>query len=220
MTAQTLDNGIRMRSKTTADIYAYWDALRGHREVPARSQIEPADIRHILPDLFILEHKPGAGVRFRLAGTHICALFARELRGCTFDALWLADQTNRMTRIATEVMTRKTPVILSATALAGSRERLPIEIILLPLRSPEGAVDRVIGAIVPLSRPHWLNATPVNYLDLSGIRVLDTARTNVFLGNRPEIPVPPQPARQRHDGIGNAIRRVLHLRVFEGGRQD
>ncbi|OJF89692.1 PAS domain-containing protein [Pararhizobium antarcticum] len=209
-----------MRSKTTADIYSYWDTLRGHRDVPGRAQIEPADIRHILPDLFILESKPEKGIRFRLAGTHICALFARELRGSAFDALWLADQTSRMSRIAAEVMKRRTPVILSATALAGARERLPIEVILLPLRSPDGAVDRVIGAIAPLSRPHWLNATPLNYLDLSGIRVLDTAKTNVFLQNRPEIPVPPVAGRHRQDGIGNAIRRVLHLRVFEGGRQD
>ncbi len=209
-----------MRSKTTADIYNYWDTLRGHRDVPGRIQIEPADIRHILPDLFILEHKAGSGIRFRLAGTHICALFARELRGSAFDALWLAEQTSRMTRIAAEVMTRKTPVILSATALAGSQERLPMETILLPLRSPDGTVDRVIGSLAPLSRPHWLNTTPINYLDLSGIRVLDTAKTNVFLQNRPEIAVPPEHPRHRHDGIGNAIRRVLHLRVFEGGRQD
>ncbi|WEZ83673.1 PAS domain-containing protein [Rhizobium sp. 32-5/1] len=209
-----------MRSKTTMHLYQYWDTLRGHLDVPGRGQIEPADIRHILPDLFILERTAGTTIRFRLAGTHICALFARELRGTTFDALWLAEQTSRMTRIAVEVMTRKTPVILSATALAGSAERLPMEIVLLPMRSPDGTIDRVIGALVPLSRPHWMNSTPVNYLDLSGIRVLDTAKTNVFLQNRPEIALPREPLRHRHDGIGKAIRRVLHLRVFEGGRQD
>ena len=69
-----------MRSKTTREIYAYWNALRGQRDVPARSQIEPARIRHILPDLFILERTQRGDIRFRLAGTRICGLFARELR--------------------------------------------------------------------------------------------------------------------------------------------
>jgi hypothetical protein len=209
-----------MRSKTAIEIYAYWDELRGHRDVPARSQIEPAHIRNILADLFILEKTPRGDIRFRLAGTRVCALFARELRGSTFDALWLAEQTSRLARIARDVMTQKAPVVLTASALAGTADRLPTEIILLPLRSPDGNVDRIIGALAPLSKPHWLGATPVNFLDLGGIRVLDTEKTNVFLQNRPEIPLPAVPSHLADQGIAGAIRRVLHLRVFEGGRRD
>jgi hypothetical protein len=209
-----------MRSKTAIEIYAYWDELRGHRDVPSRSQIEPAHIRNILADLFILEKVPNGDIRFRLAGTRICALFSRELRGTTFDALWLGEQTGRARRLAGEVMQHKTPVVLSAAALAGTADRLPTEIILLPLRSPDGSVDRIIGSLVPLSRPHWLEATPVNFLDLSGIRVLDIEKTTLFLQNRPEIPLPATPPHTAHPSIAGAIRRVLHLRVFEGGRQD
>lgn len=210
-----------MRSKAAIEIYAYWDELRGHREVPARSQIEPAHIRNILADLFILEKTPRGDVRFRLAGTRICSLFARELRGSAFDALWLAEQTGRLARIADDVMTQKAPVVLSASSLAGSADRLPTEIILLPLRSPDGAVDRIIGALVPLARPLWLEGTPVNYLDLDGMRVLDIEKTNLFFQNRPERkPLPAATPHLADHGIAGAIRRVLHLRVFEGGRQD
>ncbi|URK87942.1 PAS domain-containing protein [Rhizobium sp. RCAM05350] len=82
-----------MRSKTAIEIYAYWDELRGHREVPSRSQIEPAHIRNILADLFILEKTPRGDIRFRLAGTRICALFART---AWVDIRWaLACRTNR-----------------------------------------------------------------------------------------------------------------------------
>lgn len=212
-----------MRSKAAIEIYAYWDELRGHREVPARSQIEPAHIRNILADLFILEKTPRGDIRFRLAGTRICALFARELRGSTFDALWLAEQTGRLAGIADDVMTQKAPVVLTASSLANSADSVPTEIILLPLRSPDGRVDRIIGALAPLSRPPWLEATPVNYLDLGGLRVLDIEKTNLFLQSWPEKSRPerPLPASAPADhGIAGAIRRVLHLRVFEGGRQD
>jgi hypothetical protein len=209
-----------MRSKTTIEVYAYWDELRGHRDVPARGQIEPADIRHILPDLFILEKTPRGEIRFRLAGTRICALFARELRGTRFDALWLGEQTTRLERIASDVMARKAPVVLTAAAIAGTADDLPTELVLLPLKSPDGSVDRIIGALVPLSRPHWLGATPVNFLDLGGIRVLDIEKASPFLQNRPEIPLPANPRSVADNGLAGAIRRVLHLRVLEGGRRD
>ncbi|WP_438748883.1 PAS domain-containing protein [Pararhizobium sp. O133] len=209
-----------MRSKTAIEIYAYWDELRGHREVPSRNQIEPAHIRNILADLFILEKAANGDVRFRLAGTRICALFARELRSTTFDALWLGEQTARLRRVANEVMQHKSPVVLSASALASTADRLPTEIILLPLRSPDGDIDRIIGALVPLTRPLWIEATPVNFLDLDGIRVLDVEKTSLFLQNRPEIPLPARQPAMTNQGLAGTIRRVLHLRVFEGGRQD
>lgn len=209
-----------MRSKTTIEIYAYWDELRGHRDVPARGQIEPAHIRHILPDLFILEKTPRGEIRFRLAGTRICALFARELRGSRFDALWLGEQTARLERIAADVMAQKAPVVLTAAAIAGTADHLPTELVLLPLKSPDGSVDRLIGALVPLVRPHWLGATPVNFLDLGEIRVLDIEKTSLFLQSRPAISRPANPHPVADNGIAGAIRRVLHLRVFEGGRRD
>lgn len=209
-----------MRSKTTIEIYSYWDELRGHRDVPARGQIEPAHIRHILPDLFILEKTPPGEIRFRLAGTRICALFARELRGSRFDALWLGEQTARLERIAGDVMTQKAPVVLTAAAIAGAADHLPTELVLLPLKSPDGSVDRLIGALVPLARPHWLGATPVNFLDLGEIRVLDIEKTSLFLQNRPAISLPANPRPVADNRIAGAIRRVLHLRVFEGGRRD
>ena len=209
-----------MRSKTAIEIYAYWDALRGHRDMPARSQIEPASIRSILADLFILERTQRGDIRFRLAGTRICALFARELRGSTFDALWRGEQTGRVADIAAGVMAQKAPVVLAAKAMAGTSETLATEVVMLPLRSPDGNVDRIIGALVPLSRPHWLEATPVNFLALQGFRVLEIEKTALFFQNRPaKRPIAAQsPAADK--GIGNAIRRVLHLRVLEGGRTD
>ncbi|MFB2553268.1 PAS domain-containing protein [Ensifer soli] len=211
-----------MRSKSAIEIFTYWNDLRGTRKAPYRQEVEPAGIRGILPDLFILEMRPEADLRFRLAGTHVCALFGRELRGTTFDSLWRADETKRVNRVAAEVMTEATPIVLSATALSMTREPLQTELVLLPLASPDGEIDRIIGAIAPLSRPGWLHATAIAYLDLAGLRAIDIDKTEPFLQNRPEIVLPPPaPARPAPEPLfGGTIRRVLHLRVFEGGRQD
>lgn len=209
-----------MRTKTAIEIYAYWDELRGHRDVPLRAQVEPAHIRNILADLFILEKNPAGDIRFRLAGTRMCSLFVRELRGATFDSLWLGDQTARLNRIADEVMKTMSPAVMSGAALTAAGERLMTELVLLPLRSSEGVVDRIIGALAPLSRPTWIGVTPVNYLELQGIRMLDIAKTNLFLQNRPEVRLPSPPKSTVEVRVSNAIRRVLHLQVLEGGRQD
>ena len=208
-----------MRSKTIIELYAYWDELRGRRDVPDRGQIEPSHIRTILADLFILEKTPGADIRFRLAGTRICALFQRELRGSAFDALWRGEQTGRVAGLAAEVMAQKIPVVLSAAALTAHGDQVGTEIVLLPLKSPDGKVDRIVGALAPLSKPHWLEATPVNYLVLGDIRALDVGKPGLLRQGRPEKDLTPA-SRVPDRTISGAIRRVLHLSVLEGGRRD
>lgn len=207
-----------MRSKASAEIFSYWNDLRGHGEAPSREQIEPAHIRSVLADLFILEAREDGDIRFRLAGTRICSLFARELRGSRFDALWAGEQAGKVDSILNNVLVQKLPVMMSAMALAGRSERLPVEVVLLPLRSGGEKVDRIIGALAPLARPLWLDATPADYLEMSGLRVLDVTGTEPFLQNRPDAALPPVPSRPASQNFGTAIRRVLHLTVFDGGR--
>lgn len=206
-----------MRCKASTEIFSYWNDLRGHGEVPCRDQIEPAHIRSVLADLFILEITESGDIRFRLAGTRICSFFARELRGSCFDALWSSEQTAKIERILKDVLTQKLPVMITAMALAGS-ERLPVEVVLLPLRSAGDKVNRLIGALSPLSRPLWLDVNPASYLQMSGLRVLDVTAAPPFLPATPEMLLPPLPPRPATRNLGSAIRKVLHLRVFNGGR--
>ncbi len=37
------------------ELYSYWNARRGGRQAPFRSEIEPSDIRNLLADIFILD---------------------------------------------------------------------------------------------------------------------------------------------------------------------
>ena len=70
-----------MKNASSQELYAYWEKQRGTRSAPARTDIEPGAIRHILSDAFILALDGDAGHPFRLAGTRLCALFGRELKG-------------------------------------------------------------------------------------------------------------------------------------------
>src|SRR5918998_5486764 len=77
-----------MKHATTRMVFSYWDSLRGERAAPERGEIEPGAIRHALADTFILELAPDRTAAIRLAGTRLCALFGRELRGKPFANLW------------------------------------------------------------------------------------------------------------------------------------
>jgi len=70
-----------MKHAASRELYAYWEAKRGTRPAPERAEIEPGAIRGILSDTFILALDRGLGRPVRLAGTRVCALFDREIKG-------------------------------------------------------------------------------------------------------------------------------------------
>jgi len=78
-----------MKHSTSHLLHAYWEKIRGDRAAPERAEIEPGEIRHLLADSLILElDVPARSAVIRLAGTRVCALYGRELRGQPFGVLW------------------------------------------------------------------------------------------------------------------------------------
>jgi hypothetical protein len=62
------------------DLYRYWLAKRGRGAMPARSDINPADIPALLPHLGLIEKVDGR-FRYRLVGTAIAEQFGRDQTG-------------------------------------------------------------------------------------------------------------------------------------------
>lgn len=208
-----------MQTKAAAMLYDYWTRRRANRAVPLRGDIEPADIAAALPDLFILEHSRLSDPRFRLAGTRLCAQFGRELKGQRFDALFAPDLRNRIARIAENVMAHRAPAVMRIGAVDGELDTTEAEIVLLPLASKGTTADRIIGAFAPLpGQRQPLSA--FRYLVLVSLRVIDPEREDTIAGHRPAVPMPTSIMAVRSLGLGQAVSRVLHLRIFEGGRRN
>lgn len=93
-----------MKHQSTRALYDYWTTKRGRRRAPARSDIDPADIRRILANTFILTADFVNDVRVRLAGTRVCALFAREIKGDAFEDLWSEPGREQMHGLLTAVI--------------------------------------------------------------------------------------------------------------------
>ncbi|MGH6931006.1 MAG: PAS domain-containing protein [Dongiaceae bacterium] len=53
-----------------AEVYGYWDAKRGHRRMPSRADIDPAELRPYIANLLLVDvrHEPFK-LTYRLVGT-------------------------------------------------------------------------------------------------------------------------------------------------------
>jgi hypothetical protein len=63
-----------------SDLYKYWNAVRGTRAMPSRSDIAPTDIIRMLPFVGLIERREGCYF-WRLIGTAIVDHFGRDMTG-------------------------------------------------------------------------------------------------------------------------------------------
>jgi len=62
-------------------VFAYWQAKRGQRRAPRRTEIDPCDLGFALPALILWETDGLPDYRVRVAGTEICTNMLGELKG-------------------------------------------------------------------------------------------------------------------------------------------
>lgn len=210
-----------MKTGGSIQLFQYWNRLRDGRTAPKRTDIEPADIKSMLADTFILEKDARGEAVFRLAGTRLCAAYGRELKGFSFSSLWLPKDQQMVNRLAHSAFLAKSVVVIAFDGLSKNRRVNSFELLLLPL---DGGKEnpRSLGAVTALEKPFWLGADPVVESHIASLRVVDPDREPLFLKNRPAVAVPSlAPTDAAIDGHGDATengRRIRHLVVFEGGR--
>ncbi len=212
-----------MKQDGTIAMFQYWDGLRGGRPAPRRTEIEPADIKSLLSDTFILERDTRGEAVFRLAGSRVCATFGRELKGFSFVSLWRQRDHRLVTRLIKNTFHENAVVVLTFEGVSRNGRSNPFEMIVLPL---DGGIDnpRSLGSISAARRPFWLGADPIVEAIVESVRVVDPEREPLFLKNRPAIEVPalspadlPAPEADKPPA---GSRRIRHLLVLDGGRSE
>jgi hypothetical protein len=188
-----------MKHAASQDLYAYWQERRGTRSAPERADIEPGAIRQVLSDAFILALDDGAGHPFRLAGTRVCALFGRELKGEPFIGLWAAVSQPTITDLVAILGDERVGTVAGVTAQNADGEPIDLELLLLPLGASRPSLARTIGILAPLQPPQWLGSSPIGVLTLGSRRHIGAPVESRLL---PRFMTP----------------RRRHLVVHEGGR--
>ncbi|HKA77834.1 MAG TPA: PAS domain-containing protein [Pseudolabrys sp.] len=193
-----------MKHASTRTLFDYWNWRRGRRRAPVRSEIDPADIRHILGDTFMLTADFVDDIRFRLAGTRVCALFAREIKGNAFKDLWSESSHEQIAHLLTAVIDEGVGAVAGVIGRTEDGAEVELEMLLLPLAHSPSRV-RALGILTPPLPPYWLGERPVIELDLRTLRHIGAEQAE--MGN--------QCFAQERDG-----RRTRHgFLVYSGGRE-
>jgi hypothetical protein len=159
-----------MKQASTRELFAYWTKQRGGRTAPERGDIDPAAIRHALGDIFILASDFVEEQRFRLAGTRLCALFDRELKGETFSSLWAETSRAEFRNTLTGVLSENASLVAGVTGRNARGDTVELELLLLPLAHRGHARVRAIGALAAIEMPYWIGAQPIKQLVLGTVR--------------------------------------------------
>lgn len=201
-------------------LFQYWDKLRGKRPAPKRGEIEPAEIKAVLPDTFIIERDARGEPVFRLAGTRLCATYGKELKGHSFPSLWAEGDQHLVTRLVRHALDELSIAVVAFEGLSSEGRINSFELVVLPLESERGAAQ-ALGLVQPLMSPYWLGADPIEENRIDNFRLVRPGEEAAFPANRAAMSVPPLSP----DGttlsrpLQDRGRRIRHLVVFEGGRQ-
>ncbi len=200
-----------MRQTVSKDIYAYWNNLRGERSAPDRCEIDPAAIRHLLADSFLIEVDRDCFFPIRLCGTRLNALWREEQKGKSFLDLWRPEDRRNVAAALLTVIDGVTPIVGGASAQKrgkrqGEDRDMDLELLLLPLRNFGKTHSRVLGALSTTSPANWFGRAEAAPLQLKSLRVIyaaDNQNESPVVGARLKTP----PGRPQ-------------LIVYNGGRVD
>lgn len=144
------------------ELHEYWARLRRGRQCPARSDIDPIAIPHLLPHLAITEIVDGQGtgrafrIRYRLAGTQIEQHFGCSLTNQYLDDLIQGPFIDFIDSLYSELIRTRLPHYSKSTfATFDDAGALRAKRLLLPLSDDQKRVNMVLaGVIFSNDKPH------------------------------------------------------------------
>lgn len=221
-----------MQKATSRALYEYWNNLRGSRSAPERRDIDPTKIRSALSGTFILEVNEGGVFDFRLAGSHLCSAYCRELKGRSFSQLWHDKDGDAIETLIRAVTEDNAVALVTFQGATGVGTQTTFETILLPLRHNGSTNMRILGGMSVVDEPYWFGTQPVIEQRITGLRLIwpdDKAAIDDkegisaavhadgnWSGETPEeTPALTPLTTSLH---GNTARRYAHLAVIDGGR--
>ena len=220
-----------MQQTTTKTLFDYWNSLRGARSAPDRRDIDPAQIKSALGNTFILELDSHQEYSFRLAGSHLCSAYARELKGRSFSRLWHPRDRDAMATLTKAVTEDHAVALVTFQGTTPAGGKASFETMLLPIRH-NGATDvRLLGAMTAFETPYWFGVQPIVEQRITGLRLIwpdeMPAATNRARDIASSIAADIGYTLEKDDGtprpmaatvFGRSARRYAHLAVIDGGR--
>lgn len=134
-----------LRSVMVRSIHRWWLA-KSTGDVPDRADLDPADLKRLLPYLFIadVEHAPFR-IRYRLMGTRAVEATGMDLTGRYLDELLPADHAEPWMDHYQHAYRTRRPLLGACEVPTTSGSRFTYEFGLFPLRNGGAAVEQFVA---------------------------------------------------------------------------
>lgn len=220
-----------MQMQSTQRLYKYWNELRGTRSAPERRDVDPTQIRNALANTFILESSPEQeSFTFRLAGSHICSTYCRELKHRAFIDLWHRKDKDAIETLIKAVTDDHAAALVTFNSTSQHNAQLTFETLLLPLRHNGATNNRIIGSITAFEEPIWFGTQPILEQRITGLRLIwpddhnsefsgRDLSSDIGLDQRDDLVDMRANFGQSSKVYGFNARRYAHLSVIDGGKQ-
>jgi hypothetical protein len=144
-------NGAPAAAKAHEQLFAYWASLRAGARLPRRADLDPADIKRLLPTVSLIDvladaPKPGlVDYRIRLAGTGLYAVYGREITGRRLGEVYSASAADYWRRELGAVVAERRPAVGAHNLAWRGAAHLSILWLRLPLAADGERVDMILG---------------------------------------------------------------------------
>lgn len=197
-----------MKHKSSRELYRYWTERRGHHLAPERADIDPTAIPRVLADTFLLAADRAGELVVRLAGTRVCALFCREIKGEAFVGLFAQESRSGVADLLAAAYDEATVSVAGVAGRSDDGAALDLELLLLPLRHRGRMDSRALGVLAPLAPAYWIGTMPLVSVVLGTVRYMRSDS----LADAPQlVPLP---------SVMRTARLRRGLMVLDGGRDN
>jgi len=128
------------------ELFAYWASRRQGAKLPGRRDLDPGDIKRLLPTLSLIDvgHEP-LDFRIRLAGTGLYDVYGREITGRSLDDVYNSAAAEYWRVELAKVVEAGRPAVGAHSLAWRGASHLSILWLRLPLASDGGRVDMILG---------------------------------------------------------------------------
>jgi hypothetical protein len=144
-----LDPELRFEDRRPLRLLAYWQDKRRDGRLPARRDIDPAELREHLGNLVLIDvQREPLRMRYRLIGSAITHAMQRDSTGKYYDELYGPELLAQIETSFRWLIANKAPLRASGEAFYPDRNFYRYEVLNLPLAEDGENVDMVLGELI------------------------------------------------------------------------
>lgn len=128
----------------------YWIKLRGNRQFPSESDVDPDDLHEIWPSCFLISIDDVArnlGYRYSYLGNDLIEAYGDDVKNPDVALRLLSTANMSMIKRCDEVIQGKSPVIDESEFVNFKGVRIRYRACMLPLGYPDGTVSHILGCM-------------------------------------------------------------------------